>query len=170
MTSRGCDLHQTVAVATLLSSMWLQACRQFCSLQSALTTKLTLTSCPPMPVLLVLSKSSSSQRSRGVRSPRSGEDTLLLPLAQPGFLNGPCCYGVASCQWFRFLLDWQHLPSPCSLFLAAALLGVTSLLLMVPLYNTVTNSFFLLKSLSWIPNYRLSSCQNLDSVNIVVLI
>lgn len=50
------------------------------------TTRLTLTSCSP--VLWTC----SSQRSRGVRSPRSGENALLFPLSL-GFFMAPAVAG-----------------------------------------------------------------------------
>lgn len=105
----------------------------------------------------------------GVRSPRLVGDRLLLPLAQPGFLMAPaCCYWVASSQWFRFPLDWWHLPLLCSLFPAVAPLWVTSLFLMVSLSDTATMTSFCCSSCLG-SKYRLSSCQKLDSVNTSIL-
>lgn len=92
------------AISQRLWPPWSAACDCWhaSSLQAALRFTLTtrLTSCPPVPVV-PSPACTSEKRASGAQSPRH----MLLPLAQPGFLNGPCCYWAASSRWFRFPLD-----------------------------------------------------------------
>lgn len=82
MTSRGWNLlHHPATAATLVSSMWLLACQQSCSLQSAL--RFTPTSYPPVPVLP--SSARVSQRIRGGQEPKASKTHCCCPLLSLGF-------------------------------------------------------------------------------------